>query len=198
VNPGLRNRCFRVLRRALPTYGILPRSYYPPGVTLSDTIPYTSGGFADIWKAQRDGNQVCVKAFRTQTAANLNRIKRVRCTVPMRARAQPNFNQGLYCEIAEWKHVSHPNVIPLLGVSESLLSFCIISPWLPNGNILEYSRKHGGANRLHLVSNHHNPRTQGAETQSLTACASCLWSRISAFTEHHTRWYSSGEQCGVF
>jgi len=81
VNTDLRNRCFRVLRRALPVYGILPRSYYPPGVTLSDTIPYSSGGFADIWKGQRDGNPLCIKAFRTQTAANLNRIKRVRGTI---------------------------------------------------------------------------------------------------------------------
>jgi len=50
--------------------------------------------------------------------------------------------------------------VPFLGVSESLLSFCIISPWLPNGNILEYIRKHGGVNRLRLVSNHHNPCAQ--------------------------------------
>jgi len=77
VNPTLKNRCFRVLRKVSPSHGVLPKSYYPEGVTLSDTIPYASGGFADIWKGQRDGNQVCVKAFRTQTAANLDKIKRV-------------------------------------------------------------------------------------------------------------------------
>jgi hypothetical protein len=42
-------------------------------VTLSDTTPYASSEFADIWKGQRDGNQVCVKAFRTQTAVNLEK-----------------------------------------------------------------------------------------------------------------------------
>jgi hypothetical protein len=43
VNPSLKNRCFRVLRKVAPSQGILPKSYYPEGVTLSDTIPYASG-----------------------------------------------------------------------------------------------------------------------------------------------------------
>ena len=84
VNPTLKNRCFRVLRKVSPSHGILPKSYYPDGVTLSDTIPYASGGFADIWKGQHDGNPVCVKAFRTQTAANLEKIKRVCGGIPIR------------------------------------------------------------------------------------------------------------------
>ena len=77
VNPSLRNRCFRVLREVSPSCGILPRSYYPEGVTLSDTYPYASGGFADIWKGRLDRNQVCVKALRPQTPENLHKIKRV-------------------------------------------------------------------------------------------------------------------------
>ena len=65
------------MRKLSPSQGILPKSYYPDGVTRSDTIPYASGGFADIWKGQRSEVQVCVKAFRTQTAANLDKFKRV-------------------------------------------------------------------------------------------------------------------------
>ena len=40
-------------------------------------MPYSSGGFTDIWKGLQDGTPVCVKAIRTDTAANLERIKRV-------------------------------------------------------------------------------------------------------------------------
>ena len=65
-----------------------------------------------------------------------------------------------------WKYVSHPNVLPFLGVSESLLlspsshpPFCIISPWQPNGNIIEYIQKHQGVNRLQLVSDRNNHQT---------------------------------------
>ena len=77
TNPSLKNRCFRILRKVSPSHGILPKSYHPEGGTLSDTTPYASGGFADIWKGQRDGSQVCVKAFQNQTVANLGKIKRV-------------------------------------------------------------------------------------------------------------------------
>ena len=84
VNRSLKNRCFGVLRKVSFSHGILPKSYHPDGVTLIDTIPYASGGFADIWKGQRDGYQVCVKAFRTQTATNLEKLKRVRSRVSTR------------------------------------------------------------------------------------------------------------------
>ena len=78
ASPILKNRCFRVLRRVSPTHGILPNSYFLPGVTLSDSIPCAACGSADVWKGQLDGNQVCVKAIQTQTSANLDKIKRVR------------------------------------------------------------------------------------------------------------------------
>ncbi|KAF9789367.1 hypothetical protein BJ322DRAFT_531913 [Thelephora terrestris] len=77
VNPGLKNRCFKVLRKVSPAHGILPKSYYLAAVILLDSIPYASGGFADVWKGQLDGCQVCVKAFRTQRIGNLGEIKRV-------------------------------------------------------------------------------------------------------------------------
>ena len=77
VNAVMRNRCFRVLRKVSQTYGILPKSYHLLRLVLSNTTPYASGGFADIWKGQVDGRKVSVKAFRTQTAANLGKIKRV-------------------------------------------------------------------------------------------------------------------------
>ena len=52
--------------------------------------------------------------------------------------------------IARWKYVSHENVLPFLGVSES--PFWVISPWMPNGNIFNYTQQESGVNRLKLVS----------------------------------------------
>ena len=66
--------------------------------------------------------------------------------------AQPNSDQRFYREIVAWKQVSHPNVVPFLGVSETLFPFSIVSPWLSNGNIAEYIQKHEGVNRIQLVS----------------------------------------------
>ena len=78
VDPGLRNRCLRVLRKVSPAPDALPKSYILPGVTLSSIVPYAAGlgGFADIWKGQQGGNQVCVKAFRSRTAI-VRQIKKV-------------------------------------------------------------------------------------------------------------------------
>ena len=151
----MKNRCFRVLRKVSPAHGVLPKSYFLPGVALISVLPYACGGSTDVWKGQLDGNQVCVKALRTQDAANLDKIKRVRggSTIPPRGCAQSNSDQRFYREIVGWKYVSHANVVPFLGISETLFSFCIISPWLSGGNIFEYIRKHRGANRFQLVSN---------------------------------------------
>ena len=77
VNPNLKNGCFRILRKVSPVYGVLPKSYFLLGVTLSDSAPHASGGFANIWKGQQDENQVCVKALRPQIPTNLDKIKRV-------------------------------------------------------------------------------------------------------------------------
>ena len=78
VNPNLRNRCIGVLRKVSPAHGVLPKSYVHTDVTLSNDIAHASGGFADVWEGRQDGKLVCVKAFRTKTAPNPERIKQVR------------------------------------------------------------------------------------------------------------------------
>ena len=53
-----------------------------------------------------------------------------------------------------WKSLSHPNILPLLGVSISTdpRSFRIVSDWMRNGNVMEYTRSNPEVNRLQLVS----------------------------------------------
>ena len=67
--------------------------------------------------------------------------------------------QGLCREVLIWKRLSHPNVLPLLGVSvsKSPQYFRIISEWMPNGNVTEYTRSNPEANRLRLVSPPYTP-----------------------------------------
>jgi hypothetical protein len=77
VNPSTKNQCFKILRKVSGVHGILPKAYYLTDLTLIDTSPYASGGFADIWKALWSGSQVSIKAFRSQNAQGLDKIKRV-------------------------------------------------------------------------------------------------------------------------
>ena len=62
--------------------------------------------------------------------------------------------QYLCREIIAWKHLSHPNILPLKGVSVSVdpPHFSILSEWMPNGNVMKYARSNPEANRLGLVS----------------------------------------------
>ena len=72
--------------------------------------------------------------------------------------------------------------------------FCIISPWMPNGNIVEYTQKNRSINRLLLVSAEGTYVGIKCLIMFLTACAICLWSRISAFTEYRSQRYQPGER----
>jgi len=48
--------------------------------------------------------------------------------------------------------MTHPNVLPFLGVSESSSPFWMISRWMSNGNILDYTQRRPSENPLPLVS----------------------------------------------
>jgi hypothetical protein len=50
--------------------------------------------------------------------------------------------------------ISHPNLVPIIEVSETRFPFCIISPWMPDGNISQYTKTNPDANRLTLVRAH--------------------------------------------
>ena len=49
-----------------------------------------------------------------------------------------------------WKHLAHPNIVPLLGMTSTPLQ--LISKWMPNGDLTEYIGKHPNTDRLALVS----------------------------------------------
>jgi len=56
--------------------------------------------------------------------------------------------------VKESKLNSHPNVLHVIGVSEALFPFCIMSPWMSDGNITQYTQANPGADRLRLVRAH--------------------------------------------
>jgi serine/threonine protein kinase len=50
-----------------------------------------------------------------------------------------------------WKHLKHPNVLSLLGVTLSEHRFAMVSEWMENGNINEFLEKDRHANGTELV-----------------------------------------------
>jgi serine/threonine protein kinase len=51
-----------------------------------------------------------------------------------------------------WKHLQHPNILPLLGVDLGEHRLAMISEWMDLGNINEFVKKYDGVNRVQLVS----------------------------------------------
>ena len=50
-----------------------------------------------------------------------------------------------------WKRLSHPNIVPFLGVTDDPAPLSMVLEWMPNGEIRDYIRKHPEADRLQLV-----------------------------------------------
>ena len=51
-----------------------------------------------------------------------------------------------------WRHLQHPNILPLLGIDIKGHQLSMVSEWMDEGNINEYIKRYEGVNRLQLVS----------------------------------------------
>lgn len=56
-------------------------------------------------------------------------------------------------EAVAWRHLRHPNILPLLGAMLDDHRLCLVSEWMDQGNINDYLRKrqHSEVNRIELV-----------------------------------------------
>ena len=148
---GLRRSSVHILRRVCGLQAILPRScILSDNISKEGDIAFASGRVADVWKGRHNEKPVCIKAFRAYTVNNLTKIKKV-CRLFRLTCAFDESWQRLFQEIVIWRCLSHPNVLPVLGISPKLFPLCIVSEWMINGNILDFTSAHPEANRLRLV-----------------------------------------------
>ncbi|KAJ7583148.1 kinase-like domain-containing protein, partial [Mycena floridula] len=57
-------------------------------------------------------------------------------------------------EALVWKQLNHPNVLPFLGVNVELFapSFCLVSPWMSNGNLLQFLHRNPDFDRRNAIT----------------------------------------------
>jgi hypothetical protein len=57
-----------------------------------------------------------------------------------------------------WRDLNHQHIMPLLGVSQDAVAprLSLVTPWMANGNILDYLEDHDGVDQLSLVQIHHS------------------------------------------
>ncbi|KIK58563.1 hypothetical protein GYMLUDRAFT_170833 [Collybiopsis luxurians FD-317 M1] len=97
--------------------------------------PVAIGGFADIWCGMIEDQKVCLKVLRLVE--------------------EPDEElQRFYREALVWQQLEHPNILPFLGVNEELFhpSFCLISPWMKNRNVISFLDRDPAYNRYTLLT----------------------------------------------
>ncbi|KAK7037702.1 hypothetical protein VNI00_010928 [Paramarasmius palmivorus] len=85
------------------------------------------GGFGDVWMGNlgADKRVVCLKVARV----NMSDIKRL---------LKPFVREALL-----WRQLKHPNLLPCLGLyylDNAKERICLVSPWMENGNLVQYLR----------------------------------------------------------
>ncbi|KIK65090.1 hypothetical protein GYMLUDRAFT_114413, partial [Collybiopsis luxurians FD-317 M1] len=120
----------RALRHLSNTYHILPSSLTITDIRKDGHHPVAGGGFADIWHGTLKDQAVCLKVLRL--------------IVEPDEEVRKNIRRQFYNEALIWRQLNHPNILPLLGVNVDLFrpSFCLISPWMNNKDIISFLKQH--------------------------------------------------------
>ena len=97
---------------------------------------------------------MCIKVIRTRNLDRLREIEKVHDSLVFQRYSERTLFQAFRRVSEGGKRNPHPNVLPTIGVSETLFPLCIMTPWMPDGNITQYTQTNPGANRLTLVRVH--------------------------------------------
>ncbi|KAF9643891.1 kinase-like protein [Thelephora ganbajun] len=127
--------CLRHLYRICGHHVLLPKSLQIPLCYDPANPAHYGGGFADVWKGRHNDLDVAAKALRVYSKDDLEKTRRRFCK-----------------EVMTWRTLSHPNVLPLLGVTMAKNQFVMVSQWMDSGNINEFlKRSNSNVDRLQLV-----------------------------------------------
>uniref|UniRef100_A0A0W0FW06 Protein kinase domain-containing protein n=1 Tax=Moniliophthora roreri TaxID=221103 RepID=A0A0W0FW06_MONRR len=135
-----RKRCIKCLSAMCKAYQKLPPSLFLDDITCSDNYPVGGGGFADIYRGTTGMRPVCLKLLRMFVESDL---------------AARNQLVSQFChEALIWRQLKHPNVLPFLGVNTAIFApgFCLISPWMDNGDIITYLKNNPTHDRLTSIN----------------------------------------------
>jgi len=111
----------------------------------------TSGGYGNVSWGTYEGHQVAIKIVRVYITSDLDVILSVSLLRTTTMTVWINSIQRFCREGVAWKHLRHPNILPLIGVTVSNRRFAMVSTWMENGNINEFVGKDRHVNRIDLV-----------------------------------------------
>ena len=140
------------LQKLCGTSGVFPASFM-----LTDkfddieTQPFTSGGFAHVYRATYKDQPVVAKALKTDSVEGLDDVHKVWSTSRTIVRLLTLHLQRFVKEVVGWKWLRHENIVPFVGVASGPTSLSMVSVWMENGNILNFMKATPDQNPFPLV-----------------------------------------------
>ncbi|KAF9064915.1 kinase-like domain-containing protein, partial [Rhodocollybia butyracea] len=122
-NPPFRKSYMKALRHLNRLYGVLP-----PSMFLKDLECHGKHPVTDVWIGHLKEARVCIKVLRFF----------------LQGSNRETLLKALSNEVLLWRQLKHPNILPFLGINTELFSpsFCIVSPWMYNGDIISYTQNY--------------------------------------------------------
>ena len=130
---------------------------YPECLTITD-LEWDDemldwGRFGEVYKGRSCNQAICLKVIKVNQKAQIKDLLKVS---PFGVFNNRNCltSQAFFKEALIGGHLSHPTILPFYGIyhlgdRHGRISF--VSPWMENGNVTEYLKRHPLANRLLLV-----------------------------------------------
>ncbi|KAG6825139.1 hypothetical protein H0H92_004577 [Tricholoma furcatifolium] len=103
------------------------------GVETND-VPEHSGIFADIYKGQWQGRDVCLKVIRRTRQIDMEHLTKV-----------------ISKEAIMWSQLHHPHIVPFFGIHYFKNTLALVFPWMQNGDIRAYLARHKDSNRVTMA-----------------------------------------------
>ncbi|KAJ7124051.1 kinase-like domain-containing protein [Mycena crocata] len=114
---------FKALERLSRASGLHPTCFKLEGLQkLGRQV--AAGAFGDVWKSSVRGQTVSIKVMRLFEEGDVRTLLK-------------EFGR----EALVWRQISHPNLLPFLGMYYLDERLCLVSPWMENGNILQFMTK---------------------------------------------------------
>ncbi|KAG6808087.1 hypothetical protein H0H92_005423 [Tricholoma furcatifolium] len=133
LSPALETQRILALQQHIKESGDLPLSYVIKGVKSSGIVE-ARGGFADVSRGIYQGQEICVKENRC--------AKDIQDEV-----REKTLNEAILC-----RNLSHPNIVPFLGVCFKGAAPLLVYPWMENGDLVMYLKQHPLSSRVQLLS----------------------------------------------
>jgi len=195
LDPTLRNPFVNALLRLSTASGLHPKNLILVGVQPLGDYAVAWGKYGDVWQGLMHGEKVAVKVIRLYANTDRKKILKVWATVYFQITHSTLEFKAFSREALIWRQLSHPNVLPFYGIHHwmgNCSRICLVSPWMENGNVVQFLEKFPGTHRPTLVS-HETLHPCLFSTYRDVGAGCRTWSSIPTCKQNYSRGHQGGK-----